>query len=69
MKLPHRNGPQSSGRLRVEGGRLESEEALYEVERTFRTIKTVDPKVRPVYHYRSERVRAHVLLCMLARLA
>ncbi len=39
---------------------------LSHVERAFRTIKTVDLKVRPVHHYRSERVRAHVLLCMLA---
>ena len=35
---------------------------LSHVERAFRTLKTVDLKVRPVYH----RVRAHVLLCMLA---
>ena len=39
---------------------------LGHVERAFRSFKTVDLKVRPVHHYRSERVRAHVLLCMLA---
>ncbi|MBO3704480.1 MAG: IS1634 family transposase, partial [Candidatus Accumulibacter sp.] len=32
----------------------------------FRSIKTVDLKVRPVFHYSAERVRAHVFLCMLA---
>ena len=40
------------------------------VERAFRSLKTVDLKVRPVYHYAASRVRAHVfahvLLCMLA---
>jgi len=36
------------------------------VERAFRSIKTVDLELRPVYHWTSPRVRAHVLLCMLA---
>ena len=36
------------------------------VERAFRCIKTVDLQVRPVYHWLEGRVRAHVLLCMLA---
>ena len=36
------------------------------VERAFRSYKTVDLKVRPIYHYSAERVRAHVFLCMLA---
>ena len=39
---------------------------LSTVERAFRSYKTVDLKVRPIFHYRAERVRAHVLLCMLA---
>ena len=39
---------------------------LSRVERAFRSLKTVDLKVRPVYHRTAERVRAHVLLCMLA---
>src|SRR5215471_6089735 len=29
-------------------------------------IKTVDLEVRPIHHRRAQRVRAHVLLCMLA---
>ena len=36
------------------------------VERAFRSYKTVDLKVRPIYHYADRRVRAHVFLCMLA---
>jgi len=39
---------------------------LSTVERAFRSLKTVDLKVRPVFHRTPERVRAHVLLCMLA---
>ena len=40
--------------------------SLSAVERAFRSLKTVDLKVRPIYHYAAERVRAHVFLCMLA---
>lgn len=36
------------------------------VERAFRSIKTVDLQVRPIFHWNADRVRAHVLLCMLA---
>ena len=40
--------------------------SLAHVERAFRSIKTVDLNVRPVFHYSESRVRAHVFLCMLA---
>lgn len=40
--------------------------SLAHVERAFRSMKTVDLQVRPVFHYSAERVRAHVFLCMLA---
>jgi hypothetical protein len=40
--------------------------SLSHVERAFRSIKTVDLHVRPVFHYNANRVRAHVFLCMLA---
>src|SRR5207249_2108745 len=40
--------------------------ALSNVERDFRSLKTVDLDLRPVRHYTERRVRAHVLLCMLA---
>ena len=39
---------------------------LAHVERAFRSLKTVDLEVRPIHHRRADRVRAHVLLCMLA---
>lgn len=39
---------------------------LTQVEQAFRSLKTVDLKLRPVFHYREDRVRAHVFLCMLA---
>ena len=40
--------------------------ALANVERAFRSIKTIDLKVRPIHHRLADRVRAHILLCMLA---
>ncbi len=40
--------------------------ALTSVERAFRCIKTIDLKVRPIHHRLADRVRAHILLCMLS---
>ena len=40
--------------------------SLARVEHAFRSLKTVDIEVRPVFHYAGDRVRAHVFLCMLA---
>jgi hypothetical protein len=39
---------------------------LSRAERAFRSFKSVDLKVRPIFHWISGRVRSHVLLCMLA---
>jgi hypothetical protein len=39
---------------------------LARVERAFRSLKSIDLGVRPVYHRLAGRVRAHVFLCMLA---
>ena len=39
---------------------------LARVERAFRSLKTVDIHLRPIFHWTTPRVRAHVLLCMLA---
>jgi transposase len=39
---------------------------LSNAERAFRSLKTVDIEIRPIHHRRNHRVRAHVLLCMLA---
>ncbi|MBC7855954.1 MAG: IS1634 family transposase [Pirellulaceae bacterium] len=40
--------------------------SLSHVERAFRSLKTVDLQVRPIYHHHDDRIRAHVFLCMLA---
>ncbi len=40
--------------------------SLSGVEHAFRSLKTVDLELRPVFHWTASRVRAHVLLCMLA---
>ncbi len=39
---------------------------LSQVEWAFRSLKTVDLHVRPIYHWKDDRIRAHVFLCMLA---
>jgi len=59
-------------RTSVEKKRLSTEETVERykdlslVENAFRSLKTVDLKVRPIYHTAPDRVRAHVFLCMLA---
>ncbi len=40
--------------------------SLANVERAFRSIKTIDLKVRPIHHRLADRVRSHIFLCMLA---
>jgi hypothetical protein len=45
---------------------VRSYKALAQVERAFRSIKTMDLKVRPIHHRLEGRVRAHIFLCMLA---
>lgn len=45
---------------------VRSYKSLAQVERAFRSMKTVDLKVRPIHHRLAERVRAHIFLCMLA---
>ena len=40
--------------------------SLAQVERAFRSIKTMDLKVRPIHHHLETRVRSHIFLCMLA---
>jgi Transposase DDE domain len=59
-------------RSNVPSGDLDAEEtvaaykSLSHVEQAFRSFKTVDLKVRPIFHRDAERVKAHVFLCMLA---
>jgi len=58
-------------RTSVAADRLATAEAvrsykrLASIERAFRSLKTVDLKVRPIHHRKADRVRAHVFLCML----
>jgi hypothetical protein len=40
--------------------------SLANVEKDFRSIKTIDIDLRPVYHHLEGRVRGHVFLCFLA---
>lgn len=40
--------------------------SLSRVERAFRSLKTVDLKVRPIHHRLADRVRAHIFLAMLS---
>ena len=40
--------------------------SLSAVEQAFRSLKTIDLKIRPIHHRLETRVKAHVFLCMLA---
>jgi len=58
-------------RSSVEAEQLETDDVVYgyklltQVERGFRSLKS-DLDVRPIYHWRASRVRAHLLIAMLA---
>jgi hypothetical protein len=45
---------------------VDSYKNLAHVERDFRSIKTDDLDLRPIHHRLDERVKAHVLICLLA---
>jgi transposase len=45
---------------------VRSYKRLAAVERAFRSLKTMDLHIRPIHHHKADRVRAHVLLCMLS---
>ena len=45
---------------------VRSYKSLSNVERAFRSIKTAELNIRPIHHHKADRVRAHVLLCMLS---
>jgi hypothetical protein len=47
-------------------GVVEAYKRLANVERDFRSLKSVDLELRPIHHRLDGRVRAHVLVCMLA---
>ena len=45
---------------------VRSYKQLANLERVFRVLKSVDLEIRPIHHRLAERVRAHVLICLLA---
>ena len=45
---------------------VRSYKRLSDVERAFRSLKTLDLKVRPIHHRLEDRVRVHIFVCMLA---
>jgi hypothetical protein len=47
-------------------GVVETYKRLAAVERDFRVMKGDDLAVRPIFHWRADRVRAHLLVCLLA---
>jgi hypothetical protein len=47
-------------------GVVRTYKALAHIERDFRSIKADDLDLRPVRHYLDDRVKAHLLICMLA---
>ena len=47
-------------------GAVEAYKELANVERDFWSMKAIDLDLRPTYHHLEDRVRAHVLICMLA---
>ena len=52
---------------RLDGGAVvETYKRLAAVERDFRLLKGDDLAVRPIFHWREDRVRAHLFLCLLA---
>ena len=55
-----------SEQLLASEGTVAAYKRLSMVERAFRSLKTVDLKVRPIFHHVPDRVRSHVFICMLA---
>lgn len=46
---------------------VRSYKLLSQVERAFRSLKTIDLEVRPIRHHLETRVKAHIFLCVLAQ--
>jgi hypothetical protein len=47
-------------------GVIQAYKNLANVEKDFKSLKAIDIDIRPVRHYRENRVKAHVFLCFLA---
>ncbi|NRB08990.1 MAG: hypothetical protein HRU34_18975 [Richelia sp.] len=45
---------------------VKADKNLSPVEQAFRSYKTVDLKVRPIYHYTAECVKSHILICIFS---
>jgi transposase len=45
---------------------VRSYKRLAQVERAFRALKSLELEIRPIHHRLADRVRAHVLVCLLA---
>ena len=49
-----------------DAGTVRAYKSLAQVERAFRSLKGIDLRIRPLFHWLAPRVRAHVFLCLLA---
>jgi len=49
-----------------DAGTVRAYKSLAHVERAFRSLKGIDLRIRPLFHWLEPRVRAHVFLCLLA---
>jgi len=45
---------------------VETYKSLANIEQAFRSMKTVQLEIRPIYHRTDNRIKAHVFLCMLS---
>jgi hypothetical protein len=49
-----------------DAGTVRAYKSLAQVEWAFRSLKGIDLRIRPLFHWLTPRVRAHVFLCLLA---
>src|SRR6202049_4385760 len=66
LPAEHPDAPTGQARGLTAHATVRAYKSLSGVEHAFRSLKTVDLELRPVFHWTAPRVRAHVLLCMLA---
>lgn len=66
-RLPRkRHHPEAGARGMPADETVRNYKALANVERAFRSLKSIDLEVRPIHHRLEDRVRAHIFICMLA---
>ena len=66
LPAAHSDAPTGQARGLTAHAPVRAYKSLSGVEHAFRSLKTVDLELRPVFHWTAPRMRAHVLLCMLA---